>query len=123
MFEAYGGHMYIGSHSFVGVSRNLFWAMSNGFLELAPSPTIFTMVQNPLTLTAGGCAVLATMGGLVQVNPSPAGFSNPGFVQGPKYTANLGGVIATSGLGVNYFPGSVAGTPVSFDAVTGGVYQ
>ena len=37
-------------------------------------------------------------------------FINPGNVTGPKYFATLNGVINTQGAGVNYFPGTAAGT-------------
>lgn len=42
-----------------------------------------------------------------------ATYNNPGNVTGPKYNATLNGVINSSGSGVNYYPGSVAGTLAS----------
>lgn len=42
-----------------------------------------------------------------------ATFGSPANVTGPKYLASLNGVIDSSGSGVNYYPGSVAGTLTS----------
>jgi hypothetical protein len=116
VFEAYNGHMIVGDHTFAGSHCGyLFWGMSNGFIETAQGAT-YTFAQNPLNLTTANC--YATMGGLVQVTPGPvATWVNPSFVFGSRYLSTNGGVIATPGLGINYFPGSVAGSTAN-----GGVY-
>jgi hypothetical protein len=59
------------------------------------------------------------MGGLVQINPPAASWVHPEYIVGRRYYAFLGGIIATSGMGPNYFPGTVAGVA---DATTCGVY-
>ena len=42
--------------------------------------------------------------------PTGTGITNPGFVTGPKYLATSNGTIQVAGRGVNYLPGTVAGS-------------
>jgi hypothetical protein len=116
VFEAYNGHMVIGDHTFAGSQNGmLFWGMSNGFIETGQGAT-YTLAQNPMTIT--GAVATASVSGIVQVTPGPvATWVNPGYALGSKFSCNLGGCIASSGTGINYFPGTVAGS-----VANGGVY-
>ena len=46
-----------------------------------------------------------------------ASITNPGYVSGAKFSAALNGVLNSNGAGVNYYPGSIAGS-----ATSGGQY-
>jgi hypothetical protein len=99
---------------------------------------------NPYTIAAGGGRhMLAALGGYIaNVNSAVSLTGNPAFTAafadseshgivatygvayagaatGPRFVVNTGGLIHTGGGGLNYLPGSVAGT---VDAPTYGVY-
>lgn len=79
-----------------------------------------TVGQTASTSTSGSPAysvatVLVTRGGVYSV--AATGLSWTGTPTGTRFAVSLNGVISTLGGGASYFPGTVAGTPV-----TGGQY-
>jgi len=66
----------------------------------------------PISIQYGWVA--ATISAMAQQYMS---YASPGNVTGPKYHAAMNGCIDSSGSGVNYYPGTVAGT-----LATGGQY-
>jgi hypothetical protein len=93
------------THTFNG-SGGMLWYAAGGTIDLGGN-TVFSFA-NPISLAIGGA--VATTTGYIFVNTvAPPSFVNPGFVSGIKYEATVNGVIWQSGLGVNYFPGTIAG--------------
>jgi hypothetical protein len=110
IFEAYGSGalVYPGNHTFnAGSSAYIdFGAYFGGALFFRQN-RVFTWAGTH-TLQAA-CAEASTNGSISVPVPNPPTFNGAGFVVGPKYSASVNGVISVQGLGVNYFPGSVAG--------------
>jgi hypothetical protein len=69
----------------------------------------------PAAISMSGSFIFATAGATATV--LYAGFSGAANVTGAKYAADTNGVIQTGGSGINYYPGSVAGS-----TSTGGQY-
>lgn len=106
-FLAQGGTVNPGTHTFSGSTYALFYATQSGSVSLGNS-TVFTF-STPISVALASAA--ASSGGSINVNTlTPPSFVNPTFVSGAKYNAALNGVINAGGLGVNFFPGTIAGT-------------
>jgi hypothetical protein len=103
-----------GSHTFNGSASGLFFGAGTGtvYLQSAANYTfaVALAVSSGVAYANGGNIQVSTTGGV----PT---FTNPSFVSGPKYSAIFNGVIDAPGLGVNFFPGTVAGS-----TSTGGQY-
>ncbi len=115
----YGGYtLLIGNINFTGNGFGFAIASLGGVLSFGFSDGVGS---NALTLTCSGTPVLssgnvlASAGGTIVAYPSAA--TMVGAVTGTRYIANTNGVINTNGGGVNYFPGSTAGS-----LSTGGQY-
>ena len=65
-----------------------------------------------------GYAEASQAGTVVVLNPNPPIFVNPSNAVGPKYVAQLNGIVYAAGLGFSFFPGTTAGSTAS-----GGQYQ
>jgi hypothetical protein len=111
-----GGTLSPGNHVFNGSGYALFFA-EGGSIGLGP---LAYTINTAISVSGTGAAVAwAGLNGIIAVNNiTPPTFFNPSFVNGPKYQANLNGTINANTLGVNFFPGSVAGS-----TQTGGQYQ
>jgi hypothetical protein len=109
-----GGAVNIGAHRFTANVGDAFAAYRNGTINLQGA--VAYTITTPITV--GGAFARVVSGGQIEVpaTGTPT-FTNPGNVTGKKYDASLNGVINTQGAGVNYFPGTVAGT-----TATGGQY-
>jgi hypothetical protein len=109
-----GGAVNIGAHKFTGNVGDAFAAYRNGTINLQGA--VAYNISTPIVV--GGAFARVVSGGQIEVpaTGTPT-FTNPGNVTGKKYDATLNGVINTQGAGVNYFPGTVAGTNT-----TGGQY-
>lgn len=109
-----GGTLNIGSHNFNGNAYAAFWASALGLMTLLQSKTFTFTGSNTFSIAtafatgAGNIAVSAT---------NPPTFVNPANAIGPKYSAQSNGIINANGQGVNFFPGSSAGS-----TATGGQY-
>ncbi|UGY23706.1 hypothetical protein HU675_0038135 [Bradyrhizobium septentrionale] len=113
--EAFGPcFVSVGNHTYAGNFSQALNAVFGGFVGLAQN-SVFT-ISVALTCTAWG---VASSGGSISV---PAvgvpTFVSPGNVTGAKWLASVNGTITTQGQGVNFFPGSIAGT-----AQSGGQYN
>ncbi|UEM11978.1 hypothetical protein J4G43_047315 [Bradyrhizobium barranii subsp. barranii] len=113
VFEAYQANVNIGVHTFTGNCGEMYWSFLNGLISWNDGTT--QTIANPITV--GSACAYATQGGAISVPPSRFTINNPGNVTGAKYYAGMNGTIGTSGGGVNFFPGTVAGT-----TQTGGQY-
>ncbi|MCD9817667.1 hypothetical protein [Bradyrhizobium japonicum] len=104
VFEAYQANVNIGVHSFNGNCGEMYWSYLNGLISWNDG-----VAQNIVApITVGYCAY-ATQGGAISVPPSRLVWTGFGNVTGQKYYAYMNGTIGTSGGGVNFFPGTVAG--------------
>lgn len=112
VFESYQANIAIGIHTFNGNCGEMYWSFLNGLIQWYDGTT--QTIAQPITVAQ--CA-LALQGGAISVPPSRFTVVNPGYVTGQKYSAQMNGTIGTSGGGVNFFPGSVAGI-----VATGGQY-
>jgi hypothetical protein len=102
-YEVNGSINILGNHTFNGSSNSAFWTIGGNLSVGNVQFTFSTSISMYAFALAGGAGVL-------QVNSTnPPTFINPSFVSGYKYVANYNGVILTAGLGVNFFPGTVAG--------------
>jgi hypothetical protein len=116
VFESYGPAAVIpGTHTFTGNSTFAFNAINGGFIPLSSTNGNFT-ITDAITVTSFANAAAGGNIGL-KAGAIPT-FTNPGNVPGAKFGASLNGIINTQGQGVNYFPGTVAGT-----TSTGGQYN
>jgi hypothetical protein len=108
-----GGAVFPAAHRFAASCGQAFAAYRNGTVTLQGS--VAYTITTPITVTN---FAFATSGGQIEVpaTGTPT-FTNPGNVTGQRYSATLNGVINTQGAGVNYFPGTVAGS-----TATGGQY-
>ena len=113
MYAAAGGSIIImGSYDISGGAQCHVQAATEGYIEMSSYPdrsAHLTISGNP---NFSGAFVMAGAGSISAANNSFAG-----SVTGPRYDAHLNGVIFTNNKGVNYFPGSVAGS-----VSTGGQY-
>ncbi len=113
MYAAAGGSIIImGSYSISGGAQCHVQAATEGYIEMSSSPDRHvgvTISGNPNF--SGGFAVA----GAGSISAANNGFN--GSTTGPRYDAHLNGVIFTNNKGINYFPGSVAGS-----VSTGGQY-
>ncbi|WP_338821697.1 hypothetical protein [Bradyrhizobium septentrionale] len=112
IFEAYGGYLYPGSHTFnTGSScQELFAAFFSGFIGLQQG-SVFNFAGS-MNVTAA-IAVASSNGSIAVPVPGAPTFPGAGFVTGQKYFAALNGVINTQGSGASYFPGNQPGVLTS----------
>jgi hypothetical protein len=121
LFDTYNGYMNVGSNSFDAGSTclNAFTSFTSGAMGLS-SGAVYTFA-GAMTVS-GALAVASGVSTLSVPTPAQGGvtpvFVNPGNVSGTRYIASLIGLINTQGLGINYFPGTVAGS-----IATGGQYN
>ncbi|CUT16066.1 hypothetical protein BF49_7146 [Bradyrhizobium sp.] len=101
-----GGGVGIGNHKFTANTGYCFAAYRNGTINLGGG-AVFT-ITTPIGVSQFAYVV---SGGQIEVpaTGTPT-FVNYGNVSGGKYFATLNGVINTQGAGINYFPGTVAGS-------------
>lgn len=119
IFEAYGGYLTAGTHTFnAGSSAYTIWStFFGGFFSMAQN-AVFTFA-GAFTITNSGASVIASANGTLEVPvPGAPTFPGAGFVAGMKYNISLNGCVVTQGSGVSYFPGTIAGIVGS-----GGVYN
>jgi len=118
-----GNHMWAGSggninittsYSITGGAQIHYFATSSGVILGPSSGTTVTLSGSPTFSTAFAEAAQA---GIIQI--TSAGTSFTGSAIGKRYTAFFGGQINTASSGINYFPGTVAGT---VDSSTFGLY-
>ena len=118
IWEAYSGYITCGTHTFnAGSSAGSIWETSFGGFLAWSQGGVFTFA-GAFNILSGGGGVVAQANGSCEVPvPGTPVFVGAGFVTGPKFFAVYNGAIITQGLGINYFPGSIAGV-----VNTGGVY-
>jgi hypothetical protein len=110
------GQIQVWNHTYSGNMAFAAMASFGGviFMGSARGPTgPVHAITNAVTVSYAW--VSCTANGSLEVAGAPylPTFSAPGFVSGYKYWASLNGVIETQGQGINYFPGTVAGSTVS----------
>lgn len=105
-----GGVVNMGNHTVSGSCYAFFYASSSGVVVLIQGKNI--TISTPISV-ALATAFSTSSGSILVPSSSPPTFTNPGNVTGTRYSAILNGVIAISGNGINYFPGTVAGTTAS----------
>jgi len=106
-------NLVVGNHTFNGSAHTLFYSTVNGNLVFSTCTITFSAPISVAYATVAGL-----VGGVVSVGvTAPPTFVNPGFVSGTKYVAAYNGVISQSGLGANFFPGTLAG-----QSLLGGVF-
>lgn len=111
VFQAYGGTLIPGTHSFSGNSNSLFAANYGGSIGINSNAGVFTVTTNITVFTA---AATASADGAIGIGtPSTPTWVLSGSVTGARYQCTAAGGIDASGNGVNYFPGSSAGTASS----------
>lgn len=109
IFHAMGNGTLLpsGPHTVNGTADALFYVHSGGSLTLVQG-VAFTIgaavTMRVATAWSGGA------GSILVPSTSAPTFANPGNVTGSRYYCNLNGVVAISGNGANYFPGSGAGS-------------
>lgn len=102
-----GGNLNVGGpHTFSGSVYACFWGSANGTINLGQ----FNMTFSTSISATLACCAASGGGNVGTLNTAPMAFINPSFLSGSKYFASLNGVINTQGLGVNFFPGTVAGS-------------
>jgi hypothetical protein len=115
-----GGNVNItASYSITGGAQAHYFATSSGTILGPPSGITVTLSGTP---TFSVAFAEATQAGIVQVTSAGTTFS--GAATGKRFSAFLAGQINTGGAGgsggINFFPGSVAGT---VDASTFGIFS
>ena len=101
-----GANVSPGVHTFNGNFGSAFFAQSGGTIN---APTVNYTIG--AAITAATAFAWSFLTGVINMPISaPATFTTPGNLTGKKFQADANGVIYQSGLGVNYFPGTVAGT-------------
>ena len=105
-------YIQMGSNSYKGSVQWMFY--NDGGNIVFEAPSVHTVLN---ALTVRDCWCWSSDCGVTEVQP-PATYQNAGLVSGKKYNAMMNGCIDATTLGVNYFPGTVAGT-----LVTGGQYN
>jgi hypothetical protein len=113
VFEASQANIEIGPHIFAGNCGEMYWAGWTGLISWDNATT--QNITVPITVTFA--AAYAAQAGTIQVPPSTVSMIGYANVTGKKYLCSMNGTIGTSGGGVNFFPGTVAGT-----TDTGGQY-
>ena len=111
-----GGNISIvGATSIGGNCGSVVNSANSGAITYGPSvvQTISTAIG-----VSQGYAEASQAGTVGVLNPNPPIFVNPSNAVGPKYVAQLNGIVYAAGLGYSFFPGTVAGTTNS-----GGQYQ
>jgi hypothetical protein len=107
VFEAYQATMNInGNHTYNGSAQFLWVGIFGGTISLNAATHTF----GGAIAVSVGSAVAEDNGSLVVTSTAPPIFVNSNFVSGPKYLAAFNGIISASGLGVNFFPGTIAGS-------------
>jgi hypothetical protein len=101
-----GATINAGNHTFNGAVGATCWSGAFGGTCRLNSSAVFTF-NTPIAPVDG--TALAYGGQVIVPNGNPPAFVNPGFVSGPKYEAQLNGVIYAYTLGVSFLPGSQAG--------------
>nr|WP_278434412.1 phage tail protein [Brucella anthropi] len=92
-----------------GGARAMFCASSNGVINCSNRAVTF---KNAVNFSVGTC--FSNNGTMVFTGSTWTGAA---FVTGPRYLANITGLIYTEGGGANFIPGSAAGS-----VTTGGLY-
>jgi hypothetical protein len=106
----YGYCQLIGSCNFAnGTYSEFLLALQGGNIRVGYHDSFITqaVTLNFGTSTVTSGTVMAQQGGSFAFDPSTVTFS--GTVTGPRFNAVYGGSIGTSGAGLSYLPGSVAG--------------
>ncbi|WP_439372909.1 hypothetical protein [Bradyrhizobium sp. DASA03120] len=84
------------------------YAFMGGNIQNNPSYPPTMTISAPISIQNGW------MSASINANAQQyANYVSPGNVTGIKFTASLNGVINSSGSGVNYYPGTIAGTQTS----------
>ena len=113
MYAAGGGSVIVMTgYQITGGAQVHAQAAEQGYIEMSSSPARHINVQLIGNPNFSAAFVMAGDGGIYAANNTFAGSAT-----GPRYDAHLNGVILTNNKGVNYFPGSVAGS-----TSTGGQY-
>ncbi len=115
VFQVQGpGFFRVGHHTFAGNCQAFFYVNIEGYMFLNQS-AVFTIGAN---ITVG--IAVAWVGGiciLVVPGPPPTWVMGGFTVTGKRYDVSQNAIISAVTLGINFFPGTVAGT-----AATGGLY-
>jgi hypothetical protein len=113
VFASYNGAtVNPGAHTFSGNIFGAYWSIFNGSINLG---SVVHTISTPISVGTssgaafGAWAMSSGNGALACNNTSPATFPNSGFASGPKFWVGAGGGIFANGLGINFFPGTVAG--------------
>jgi hypothetical protein len=106
VFEAYRGEIAIfNNHRFAGNCGEMYWSYLNGLISWQDG--INQTIDVPITVNM---CCLCNQGGAISVPPSRLVWVGYANVTGKKYQCSMNGTLGTSGGGVNFFPGTVAGT-------------
>jgi hypothetical protein len=98
-----------GNHTVSGSCYTFFYTNGGTIVLIqGKNVTISTAIS-----VAQATAFSTANGAILVPGSSPPTFTNPGNVTGTRYSCLLNGVIAISGNGINYFPGTVAGVTAS----------
>jgi hypothetical protein len=100
-----GATLTPGNHTFNGSGYCALYALYGAFISLNACTFTFSTAIS----FSGGFAVPAYNATIGSPSSGPAIFINPSFVSGNKFNASFNGTVATGGLGVNFFPGTLAG--------------
>jgi hypothetical protein len=106
VIQAFGGTFIVGSHTFRGNCGQLFLGNIGGHIQFQQSAVL--TIANAITVSSSSAAAQDD-GSIGVPTPLSPTFVNPGNVTGTRFSATTNGVINTSGNGINYFPGTVAG--------------
>jgi hypothetical protein len=110
VFYASGGVISSNNHTYRGSSALLaVWSTYGGFITLNGTHTFANPININDFISAGAGATAGTPG----AGQGNVVFVNPSYVTGKKFDANLNGVITALNLGVNFYPGTIAGTTES----------
>jgi hypothetical protein len=105
-FAQLNGNISIANHTYSGNSTFAVYCIDNATCYYAPNAVL--TISTPITLTAW---LQVQYGGNTGINnPGIPTFVNPGNVTGTKFIASTNGTINAQGQGINFFPGTVAGT-------------
>lgn len=103
---ASGGNINPGTHTVNGNATGLFNANTAGTI----GPNGATNYSFSSAVTFSGATAVVQSGGIINLPiTSPITFTNPGNVTGQRFNASINGVIFAPSLGVNFFPGTIAG--------------
>lgn len=108
VFEAgVGATITPGNHTFNGGCYCLFWAQGGG--SIITEGGVSYVINVSLTPTLG-YGIFASDCGTITLPGTPPTFVGATNLVGGKYLASANGVISCTGNGVNYWPGSAAGS-------------